>query len=164
MSPRSGRGAAQGFPQARSRFAGWRPSGHALNAPAALTHALAGSGAEGEALILRIGALPSVAVRLMPDVVANLQASAPHLRPVILARAHGHLTALLRSGDLDVVIGRLGTPETMQGLSFIQLYLEDVAIVVRPGHPIRSDPDLRRVVDYPVIYPTEAATIRPFVE
>lgn len=138
--------------------------GHALNALTALTHALAGSGAETEGLLLRVGALPSVAARLMPEVVADLQVGAPHLRLVVLDGAHGHLTALLRSGDLDVVIGRLGAPETMQGLSFTQLYLEDVAIVVRPGHPILADPDLRRIGDYPVIYPTEAAAIRPAVE
>lgn len=139
---------------------------HALNALAALSNAMSGLSGDGEAaaLSLRAGALPSVAARLMPEVVADLQASAPHLQLTILDGGHGHLTALLRSGDLDVVIGRLGAPETMQGLSFTQLYLEDVAVVVRPGHPILSDPDLRRIGDYPVIYPTEAAAIRPFVE
>ena len=138
--------------------------GHALNALTALAHALAGSEEEAEGPVLRVGALPSVAARLMPEVVADLEASAPHLRLVIQDGAHGHLTALLRSGDLDGVIGRLGASETMQGLSFTQLYLEDVAIVVRPGHPILSDPDLRRIGAYPVIYPTEAAAIRPLVE
>ena len=139
---------------------------HALNALAALSNAMAGLSGEGEAaaLSLRAGALPSVAARLMPEVVADLQASAPHLQLTILDGAHGHLTSALRSGDLDVVIGRLGAPETMQGLSFTQLYLEDVAVVVRPGHPILDDPDLRRIADFPVIYPPEAAAIRPFVE
>lgn len=140
--------------------------GHALNALSALSAAVAGLSDHGEAaaLTLRAGALPSVAARLMPEVVADLQHSAPHLQLTILDGAHGHLTALLRAGDLDVVIGRLGAPETMQGLSFTQLYLEDVAIVVRPGHPILDDPDPRRIADFPVIYPPEAAAIRPFVE
>lgn len=141
--------------------------GHALNALAALSDAVAGlSDQQGGAAAprLRAGALPSVAARLMPEVVADLQASAPHLQLTILDGAHGHLTAALRAGDLDAVIGRLGAPETMQGLSFTQLYLEDVAVVVRPGHPILDDPDLRRIADFPVIYPPEAAAIRPFVE
>lgn len=139
---------------------------HALNALAALSNAMAGLSGEGEAaaLSLRAGALPSVAARLMPEVVADLQASAPHLQLTILDGAHGHLTSALRSGDLNVVIGRLGAPETMQGLSLTQLYLEDVAVVVWPGHPILDDPDLRRIADFPVIYPPEAAAIRPFVE
>ncbi|MBV0892643.1 pca operon transcription factor PcaQ [Paracoccus sp. Z118] len=140
--------------------------GHALNGLAALAQGLAGLSHEGgrTELSLRVGALPSVAARLMPDVVAELQRAAPHLRLSIADGGHGHLTALLRSGDLDVVIGRLGAPETMQGLSFTQLYLEDVAVVVRPGHPILDNPDLRRIAEFPVIYPTEAAAIYPFVE
>ncbi|MDK8875030.1 pca operon transcription factor PcaQ [Paracoccus sp. SSJ] len=140
--------------------------GYALNALSALSQGLAGISGEVQAagLSLRVGALPSVLARLMPEVVAELQQTAPHLRLSIADGGHGHLMGLLRSDDLDVVIGRLGAPETMQGLSFTQLYLEDVAVVVRPGHPILSDPDLRRIGDYPVIYPTETAAIHPFVE
>ena len=141
--------------------------GHALNALGALSQGLAGIGGQadpGRALL--VGALPAVSARLMPDVVAELQRAAPQLRLGIADGGHGHLTTMLRAGDLDVVIGRLGAPETMQGLSFTQLYLEDVAVVVRPGHPILSepDPDLRRIAEYPVLYPPATAAIFPLVE
>ncbi|SHM52738.1 LysR family transcriptional regulator, pca operon transcriptional activator [Paracoccus solventivorans] len=139
--------------------------GHALNALGALTQGLAGIGGQADpGLALLVGALPSVSARLMPDVVAELQRVAPHLRLSIADGGHGHLTTLLRAGDLDVVIGRLGAPETMQGLSFTQLYLEDVAVVVRPGHPILDDPDLRRIAEFPVLYPPRTAAIHPLVE
>ncbi|HHY03052.1 MAG TPA: pca operon transcription factor PcaQ [Paracoccus sp.] len=141
--------------------------GHALNALGALSQGLAGIGGQADpGLALLVGALPSVSARLMPDVVAELQRAAPQLRLGIADGGHGHLTTMLRAGDLDVVIGRLGAPETMQGLSFTQLYLEDVAVVVRPGHPILSepDPDLRRIAEYPVLYPPATAAIFPLVE
>lgn len=141
--------------------------GHALNALGALSQGLAGIGGQADpGLALLVGALPSVSARLMPDVVAELQRAAPQLRLRIADGGHGHLTTLLRAGDLDVVIGRLGAPETMQGLSFTQLYLEDVAVVVRPGHPILSEPDadLRRIAEYPVLYPPATAAIFPLVE
>ena len=141
--------------------------GHALNALGALSQGLAGIGGQADpGLALLVGALPSVSARLMPDVVAELQRAAPQLRLRIADGGHGHLTTMLRAGDLDVVIGRLGAPETMQGLSFTQLYLEDVAVVVRPGHPILSepDPDLRRIAEYPVLYPPATAAIFPLVE
>ena len=43
----------------------------------------------------------------------------------------------------------------MRDLSFTQLYLEEVVVVVRPGHPILDDPDLRPLaetlrLDFPV--------------
>ncbi|WP_116133317.1 pca operon transcription factor PcaQ [Tropicimonas sp. IMCC34043] len=140
--------------------------GFAQKSLSALELGIAGiedAGREG-ALTLRVGALPSVAARLMPEIVVQSTIMAPELRLTIADGSHDHLTAQLRGGLLDVVIGRLGAPETMRGLSFTQLYLEDVAFVVRPGHPILEAPEFRRIVDWPVIYPPPWAAIRPFVE
>ena len=86
------------------------------------------------------------------------------VRLTIADGSHEHLTTQLRSGQLDMVLGRLGAPETMRGLSFTQLYLEDVAVVVRPGHPLLEEPDLRRITEWQVLYPPPWAAIRPFVE
>lgn len=131
-----------------------------------LEQGLSGIGQAGGpgAVGLRVGALPSVAALLMPGVVADLSRTAPEFRLVLSDGPHGHLTALLQAGDLDLLIGRLGAPNNMRGLSFSQLYLEAVAVVVRPGHPILRDPDLRAIADWPVIYPPPGAAIRPFVE
>lgn len=139
---------------------------HALAALSALEQGFAGiekAGIEG-AMQLRVGALPSVAARLMPEVVREITSLAPQLRLAIIDGPHGYLTGRLVSGDLDLVIGRLGEPETMRGLSFTQLYLEEVAVVVRPGHPILADPDLRRIGEWPVLFPSTGSAIRPFVE
>ncbi|MDO5656740.1 MAG: pca operon transcription factor PcaQ [Paracoccus sp. (in: a-proteobacteria)] len=130
---------------------------------AALEQGLAG-GAQAGRSKLRVGALPSVAARLIPEVVAQLASIAPELRLSVLDGAHGYLTGQLRNGDLDMVIGRLGAPDTMRGLSFTQLYTEDVAFVTRPGHPILTRPELTRLAEFPVIFPTRSAAIRPLVE
>lgn len=140
--------------------------GFAQSSLSALEQGLSGideAGREG-AMQLRIGALPSVAARLMPAVVDEVAQLAPDMRLTIADGAHGHLTALLLDGALDLVIGRLAEPDAMRGISFTQLYLEDVAAVVRPGHPILADPDLRHLGEYPVIYPPHSAAIRPHVE
>lgn len=139
--------------------------GHALSGLAELSRGLAGIGAgTAEPLRLRVGALPSVAARLMPGIVAELLRIAPDFQLQVSDGPHEHLTKALRAGDLDVVIGRLGAPSTMQGLSFAQLYVEQVAVVVRPGHPILDDADLRRLDEFPTLYPTEVAAIRPLVD
>lgn len=114
--------------------------------------------------VLAIGALPSVATRLMPAVVAELATLAPTLRLTIADGAHDQLTQALRGGALDAVIGRLGAPDTMKGLAFTQLYMEAVAVVVRPGHPLLADPDARRLADWPLVYPPPWAAIRPLVD
>lgn len=123
----------------------------------------AGGGQDGS-IALHVGALPSVSARLMPTVATVLARTAPEIRLTIVDGPHDHLTAQLRSGALDVVIGRLGAPETMRGLRFQQLYMEDVVLVVRPGHPLTAAPDIRRIADWPVIVPPPGAAIRSFVE
>ncbi|WP_068109343.1 pca operon transcription factor PcaQ [Tropicimonas marinistellae] len=113
---------------------------------------------------LSIGALPSVAARLMPEVVHEYRDLAPDVTLRITDGPHGFLIDLLRRGRLDLVIGRLGQPDTMQGISFTQLYNEYVEFVVRPGHPLLSEPDMHRLGDWPVVFPPEASAIRPLVE
>lgn len=114
---------------------------------------------------LHIGALPSVAARLLPELVTGLAETAPRLLLTIADGSHEHLTDLLRAGTLDLVLGRLGAPETMRGLSFTQLYLEDVVFVARPGHPILQNPTMQRLAEeFTVIFPPPWAAIRPFVE
>ena len=113
---------------------------------------------------LRLGALPSVAARLLPDLVSVLEGLAPDLLLTIADGSHDHLTGLLRAGTLDLVLGRLGAPDTMRGLSFAQLYLEEVVFVTRPHHPILATPSLDRLADFTVIFPPPWAAIRPAVE
>ncbi|MEQ5871704.1 pca operon transcription factor PcaQ [Sagittula sp. NFXS13] len=113
---------------------------------------------------LRVGSLPSVAARLMPQAVATFRRVAPDTRLMLRDGAHGALTALLRAGELDIVVGRMGGAETMQGLSFTQLYVEKVVCVTRAGHPLIESPDLDRLADWPVLYPPEDAAIRPLLD
>lgn len=113
---------------------------------------------------LTAGALPSVAARLMPDVAHEFTKLAPDVTLRILDGPHGYLVDLLRHGQLDLVIGRMGQPETMKGITFTQLYNEYVEFVVRDGHPLLQDPQIHRIRDWTVIFPPEGSAIRPLVE
>ncbi|MCB1313009.1 MAG: pca operon transcription factor PcaQ [Sedimentitalea sp.] len=133
---------------------------------AALQQGLQGveeAGAQGE-MRLSVGALPSVAARLMAPVASEFARLAPNVVLQIVDGPHAYLVDRLRLGDLDLVIGRLGRPETMQGLSFTQLYSEAVEFVVRAGHPLLERPDLKEIGCFQVIYPPKGSAIRPLVE
>lgn len=113
---------------------------------------------------LTVGALPSVAAWLLPVVVREMAEVAPDVVLRVSDGPHAYLVDRLRQGALDLVIGRLGSPETMQQLSFTQLYNEHVEFVVRPGHPILNDPRLERIAEWPVVYPSPGSAILPLVE
>ncbi len=133
---------------------------------ASLQQGLDGVEKEGEhaRATLKVGVLPSVAASFMPPVIKEFSELAPHVMVQIMDGPHGYLIERLKMGELDLVIGRLGRPVSMEGVSFTQLYSERVDVIVRVGHPLLEKPDIKRIVEWPVLYPPEGAAIRPLVE
>ncbi len=120
-------------------------------------------GTQGKAR-LSVGALPSVAARLMPPVAQEFATLADNTVLQISDGPHSYLMDRLRLGELDLVIGRMGASDTMKGVSFTQLYDEQVEFIVRAGHPLLEAPDLKQIAQWPVIYPARGSAIRPLVE
>ena len=90
---------------------------------AALRHGLRSIRATDSAVgNLKVGALPSVASSLLPRAALDFAAKSPDTLVEIHEGSHYEMTSRLRAGGLDLVVGRLGKPETMVGLSFQQLY------------------------------------------
>jgi len=131
---------------------------------AALRHGLRSVRSGGAAAAhLKVGVLPSVASSLLPRAVLAFTKGNPDTLLEIHEAPHHDLTSRLRSGRLDLVVGRLGRPETMQGLVFRQLYAEDVVVVAAPGSaaaPLRRFEDLDA---FRVLYPPPDSAIRPLV-
>lgn len=123
-----------------------------------------GQAVDGGRQVLTVGALPSVAAWLMPVVTREFAEVAPDVVLRIIDGQHGYLVDRLRQGALDLVIGRLGAPETMAQVSFTQLYNEVVEFVVRPDHPILDDPQIERINEFPVVFPSPGSAILPLVQ
>lgn len=124
-----------------------------------ISETLAGGG-----LRLSIGALPSVAARIVPDAAVEMGRVAPEVGLAIVTGPNGYLLSELAGGALDLVIGRLGKPEAMSGLSFSHLYSERISLVVRPGHPLIGRSDVAAISDYPIVFPNRDAAIRTMAE
>ncbi|MBK0325990.1 pca operon transcription factor PcaQ [Rhodobacteraceae bacterium F11138] len=120
----------------------------------------AGAGAAG---LLRLGVLPSVATGLLPRAARHFADANPDVLLEIHEGPHKDLTGRLRSGTLDLVIGRLGAPETMDGLSFRQLYSEDVVVVCRAGSPAAGITRFADLEAMRVLYPPKNSAIRSMV-
>ena len=119
---------------------------------------------------IRVGALPTVAVRIMPRAVQDLVRAWPDATVNLVSGPNRFLLERLKGRELDVVVGRLAEPEQMTGLAFEQLYSERLALVVRPGHPLLlgGDParpfDLRRIAGHAVVMPTREDITRGAVD
>lgn len=112
---------------------------------------------------LLIGALPSVAAQILPRTVENFLHFAPDTVIQIEEGSHAELTARLRAGNLDLLVGRMGPLETMEGLSFTQLYNEKIVAVAAPDNPLCNATKLAQLSDSLVIYPPKDSAIRPLL-
>ena len=120
----------------------------------------------GDGVPVRVGALPTVSTRIMPHAMTLFLQEDTGARIKIVTGENAVLLEQLRVGDLDLVVGRLAAPEKMAGFSFEHLYSEQVVFAVRAGHPLLagSHSTFARLADFPVLMPTRASIIRPFVE
>jgi LysR family pca operon transcriptional activator len=112
---------------------------------------------------LKVGALPSVASSLLPAAVIAFTNKSPDTRIEIHEGPHTDLTGRLRSGGLDLVVGRLGSPDSMVGLSFQQLYSEEVVVVATPNSPALHVRTFAALDAFRVLYPPAESAIRPLV-
>lgn len=112
---------------------------------------------------LKVGALPSVASSLLPRAVLAFAGESPGTLVEIYEGPHSDLTARLRSARLDLVIGRLGKPDTMVGLSFQQLYSEEVVVVANPESAAADIVDFAQLEGFRVLYPPKDSAIRPLI-
>lgn len=141
---------------------------HAATGVVALQQAIdcvAQGGLRGDTGI-RIGALPTVAVRLMPQAVRELTSQRRDAAVHLITGPNRTLLERLKRGELDLVVGRLADPDQMVGLAFEQLYLERMAVVVRPDHPLLAERpfDRRRVAAFEVLMPSREDITRPIAD
>ncbi len=139
---------------------------YAGQAMSAIRHGIESVTADGAGPMVRIGALPTVSARVMPAAMAALTREQPAPRLRLVTGENAVLLEQLRSGVLDMVVGRLAEPDRMTGFFFEHLYSEQVDFVVRPGHPLCAEGvDLfGGIADFPMLMPPQGSVIRPFVE
>jgi len=115
---------------------------------------------------VRVGALPTVSTRIMPRAMSAFLNEKTGSRVKIVTGDNAVLMEQLRVGDLDLVVGRLASPEKMTGLTFEHLYSEQVVFAVRAGHPLLATKQsiFDGFADYPVLMPSRGSIIRPSVE
>ncbi|WP_058910178.1 LysR substrate-binding domain-containing protein [Entomohabitans teleogrylli] len=117
---------------------------------------------DGEAAdVVRIGALPTAALGVLPAVIGQFHKQQPDVTLQVGAMSNPMLLAGLKSGDLDLGIGRMSDPELMAGLNYELLFLESLKLVVRPEHPLLSDAvTISRVMEWPIVVSPKGTTPR----
>ncbi|MGK3045677.1 LysR substrate-binding domain-containing protein [Klebsiella michiganensis] len=102
--------------------------------------------------IVRIGALPTAALGILPSVIGQFHQQQKDITLQVATMNNTMLLAGLKSGEIDIGIGRMSDPELMSGLNYELLFLDSLKLVVRPGHPLLQETvTLSRVMEWPVV-------------
>lgn len=102
--------------------------------------------------VIRIGALPTAALGILPPVIGEFHRQHKTVSLQVATMNNTMILAGLKTGELDIGIGRMSDPELMSGLNYELLFLESLRLVVRPGHPLLSETiTFRRIMEWPVV-------------
>ncbi|MGV3650569.1 MAG: pca operon transcription factor PcaQ [Devosia sp.] len=140
---------------------------HAMTAAAAIREGIESMDLDrSRQTVVRLGALPTVEVEVVPRAVARFAEGPLACRVHVESGPSAHMLAMLRDGNLDFIVGRLASPDVMGGLVFEQLFSEQLSFAVRPSHPLAGPrtPSLREIAAYPLLLPPQNAIIRPIVD
>lgn len=115
---------------------------------------------------VRIGTLPIATSRLLPAAVARLKKTHPLVTVSLLPGPLDDLLSALKAGELDLVIGRRGEPQSMAGLVHEVLFEDRLAIVVDSNHRLakRTKIALSDLVDEPWVLPNPNTAARHRLE
>lgn len=109
-----------------------------------------------------VGTLLAASARLLPGAIAKLRRDRPRLSIQVIEGTNDVLIPALRSGDIDVVVGRLSEHRTSPDLRHEVLLSEGACVVVRAGHPLAASqrPRLADLASCDWILPRAETTLR----
>lgn len=111
---------------------------------------------------LRVGILPTTIRTLIPGALSHLLKLEPQLDISIQEGSNQGLIKHLRDQELDLIVGRIASPDIMGGLKFEKLYNEPLTLAVRKDHPLLTlgNAWIHEFSRYPLILPSVGTTIR----
>lgn len=109
-----------------------------------------------------VGAVLTPSTTLLPAAVVALKARQPRVHVVITVDTSKPMIQQLRSGELDLVIGRVLDSESAAQLSFEPLTDEPHSVIVRADHPLagRRDLNLQALARQSWILPPSGSILR----
>lgn len=115
---------------------------------------------------LPIGALSSAATSLLPGAIHRLQAEQPALQLQVEQGSTEQLLALLRDGEIDLIVGRLYP--SMEAFDCQLLYQDQIVVLASAAHPLfeLTDPAARlaRLASFPLALPAKIPVAAEEVE
>jgi len=112
-----------------------------------------------------LGSLPLARTAIVPRATHATVAENPGLQIRVVDGRYSELLRGLREGDLDCLIGALRTPDPAEDVTQEPLFVDELAIVAHPRHPLagRADVSLQETMAYPWVAPPKTTPAGAFL-
>ena len=109
-----------------------------------------------------VGSLPLSRSVVLPEAVARFLSARPKGRVTIIDGPYDDLLGNLRSGQIDFILGALRDPLPIEDVTQEPLFVDHLAILARPDHPLAADHDipLEVLVQHPWTVPRPGTPAR----
>jgi DNA-binding transcriptional LysR family regulator len=115
---------------------------------------------------VHVGTLLAASTSLLPRALARLRDLRPGIAVTVAEGTIDRLMPALRTGDLDIVLGRLPEYREREGLRQEVLFRDTVSIMVREGHPLtqRASVTIADLLDQTWVMPPPQTSLRRQIE
>lgn len=117
---------------------------------------------------VHIGALPLIRVEVLPQVIGQMSFDFPAINFVTYESSYEILSAQLRVGDIDFILGAIRPDQGSSDFSQHILFSEDMVIVLGKQHPILNQPieqiQIKDVMDFPWVLPRAYTPSRELIQ
>lgn len=96
---------------------------------------------------LSIGVTPWIAQTLLAAVVTAFRKEMPHVQLELFDGLSALAYPRLREGSLDLLIARVGSPQSMHGFEVTPLFRYEMTVIARTGHPRAGTRSLRDLLE-----------------
>lgn len=104
-----------------------------------------------------VGAMPAAINTFLPHALLSLQREYPDISVLVREGSETDLLTELRERDIELAVGRLPSEREHPDLSNEVLLSDPLCFVVRPGHPLLSEPEpsVSQSLRYPWVFPRQ---------
>ncbi|WP_438752263.1 LysR family transcriptional regulator [Pararhizobium sp. O133] len=121
---------------------------------------------EGNSGRVVVGTLLAASSHLLPMAITMMLRTRPNIAIEVVEGTNEDLMPMLRSGELDMLVGRLPVHRLRSELHQVRLYEEEVALVVGSQHPLagREELNFDDLKEFGWILPPSHITLRRYVD
>ena len=113
-----------------------------------------------------VGAMPLSRARWLPQTLLRFTNEYPGVAVRVVEGSYGELSPPLRDGEIDVILGALRDPASLDDIVQEEVFRDRPAIIMRAGHPLvaASSVTAEVLARYPWILPPPEAPLRRYWE